>query len=103
PKGEHADRAVDLLTEIGADVIVAWAASRNVVTWKGDRADKSLARWRAIAHAASKQSRRVWFPEVLGPHSTDDVAVLVANAACAVVLHEDATRPVASVDVPLEG
>ena len=62
PKGDHAERAVDLLTEIGVDVIVPWAAERNVVTWKGDRAAKALNRWRATALAAAKQSRRSGTP-----------------------------------------
>jgi len=86
PKGDHAERAVDLLTEIGADVIVPWAAERNVVTWKGDRGAKALNRWRSIALAAAKQSRRVWHPEVLDLHSTQDVAGLVEHAVAAYVL-----------------
>ena len=56
PKGDHAERAVDLLTEIGVDVIVPWAAARNVVTWKGDRADKALHRWRATARSARRRA-----------------------------------------------
>jgi len=103
PKGDHAERAVDLLTEIGVDVIVPWAATRNVVTWKADRAAKSLARWRATATAAAKQSRRVWHPEVLDLHTTDDVARLVAGAAAAYVLHETAGQPIASQRPPAEG
>ena len=103
PKGDHAERAVDLLTEIGADVIVPWAAERNVVTWKGDRAAKALNRWRSTALAAAKQSRRVWHPEVLDLHSTQDVAGLVADAAAAYVLHETAVDTLVSRPVPVEG
>ncbi len=100
PKGDHAERAVDLLTEVGADVIVPWAAARNVVSWKGDRAAKALQRWRSTAVAAAKQSRRVWFPEVLDLHSTADVVELIAGAAASFVLHETARTPLAVVPVP---
>jgi 16S rRNA (uracil1498-N3)-methyltransferase len=103
PKGDHAERAVDLLTEIGADVIVPWAAERNIVTWKGDRAAKALNRWRSTVHSAAKQSRRVWHPEVLDLHSTQDVAGLVADAAAAYVLHETAVDTLVSRPVPVEG
>ena len=103
PKGDHAERAVDLLTEIGADVIVPWAAERNVVTWKADRAAKALSRWRSTALAAAKQSRRVWHPEVLDLHSTQDVAGLVTDAAAAYVLHETAVDSLVSRPVPVEG
>ena len=100
PKGDHAERAVDLLTEVGADVIVPWAAARNVVSWKGDRAAKALQRWRSTAVAAAKQSRRLWFPEVRDVHSTADVLELMAGAAASFVLHETARAPLAVVPMP---
>ncbi len=64
PKGERGELAVELLTEVGADVIVPWAAERCVAVWRGDRAAKSRARWASAAEQAAKQSRRAWFPEV---------------------------------------
>jgi 16S rRNA (uracil1498-N3)-methyltransferase len=103
PKGDHAERAVDLLTEIGVDVIVPWAAARNVVTWQGDRAAKALGRWRSTATAAAKQSRRVWHPDVLELHTTQQVAGLVADSAAAYVLHETAVDALVGRPVPVEG
>ena len=103
PKGDHAERAVDLLTEIGVDVIVPWAAERNVVTWKGDRADKALHRWRATATSAAKQARRLWHPEVHDLHTTDQVAELLAGAAAGLVLHESVSTPLTGVHLPAEG
>jgi len=38
PKGDRGELAVEMLTEIGADVIVPWAASRSVAVWRGERA-----------------------------------------------------------------
>jgi 16S rRNA (uracil1498-N3)-methyltransferase len=91
PKGEHADRAVDLLTEVGVDVIVPWDAARNVARWRGDKAAKGAARWRAVAVAAAKQARRLRFPEVSELRTTGEVADLLASSDLAVVLHESAS------------
>ena len=103
PKGDRGELAVEVLTEIGVSRVVPWAASRSVAVWKGERADKSLARWRATAREAAKQARRTWHPEVDPLASTADVAALLAGADLAVVLHEDATRTLATLDVPTRG
>ena len=42
-------------------------ASRCVTRWRDDRVDKGVAKWRAAARAASKQSRRPRVPEVTEP------------------------------------
>ena len=64
PKGERGELAVEMLTEVGVDVIVPWTAARSVSRWRGERAEKGLAKWRSAAREAAKQSRRSWFPEV---------------------------------------
>jgi 16S rRNA (uracil1498-N3)-methyltransferase len=101
PKGDRAELAVEVLTEIGADRIVPWAAARSVGVWRGERAAKSLARWRATAREAGKQSRRAWLPEVTEMASTADVVELLGAADLAVVLHESASGALASL--PVEG
>ncbi|SDD69766.1 16S rRNA (uracil(1498)-N(3))-methyltransferase [Nocardioides lianchengensis] len=103
PKGDRGELAVEVLTEVGVARVVPWAAARSVAVWKGERAEKSLARWRATAREAAKQARRSWFPEVDPLASTDDVVALVGPAALAVVLHEEATLPLAALEVPAEG
>jgi 16S rRNA (uracil1498-N3)-methyltransferase len=99
PKGDRGELAVEVLTEIGAATIVPWAASRSVAVWKGERAERSLAKWRATAREAAKQARRSWLPEVAPLASTAQVAARVAAADVAVVLHEEATTPLAAVDL----
>jgi 16S rRNA (uracil1498-N3)-methyltransferase len=103
PKGDRGELAVETLTEVGVDVIVPWSASRSVVRWQGERAEKSLNRWRSTAREASKQSRRVRWPEVRPVASTSEVAALLSGAALAVVLHEQAVTPLGSLAVPLGG
>lgn len=99
PKGERGELAVEMLTEIGVDRIVPWAASRSVAVWRGDRATRSLAKWRSTARAAAKQARRSWLPEVTELATTDDVVALLAEADLAVVLHETAQVPLAAVSL----
>lgn len=101
PKGDRGELAVEMLTEIDVDRIVPWAASRSVAVWRGERAAKGLAKWRATAREATKQARRAWLPEVDDLASTADVVDLVAAADLAVVLHEDATDALA--DLALDG
>jgi 16S rRNA (uracil1498-N3)-methyltransferase len=103
PKGERGELAVEVLTEIGVARVVPWAAARSVAVWKGERATKSLAKWRATAREAAKQARRSWFPEVTELASTADVVALLSDASLAVVLHEGATAPFADVAVPATG
>lgn len=103
PKGERGELAVEVLTEVGVARVVPWAAARSVAVWKGERAEKSLARWRSTAREAAKQARRSWFPEVDPLASTADVTALVAAASLTVVLHEEARLPLASLDVPTAG
>ncbi len=102
-KGDRGELAVEMLTEVGVDVIVPWAASRSVAVWRGERAAKSLAKWRSAAREAAKQSRRSWFPSVEEMASTDDVATLLQWAKLSVVLHEAATSPLAERTVPSDG
>ena len=103
PKGDRGPLAVDLATELGVDRIVPWTASRCVTRWRDDRVDKGVAKWRAAAHAASKQSRRARVPEVTEPMTTREVCGLLADADLAVVLHEQARRPLAELDIPRTG
>lgn len=103
PKGDRGELAVEVLTEVGVDEVVPWAAARSVAVWKGERAAKSHAKWQATAREAAKQSRRSWLPTVTPLASTADLASVVAGADLAVVLHEDATVPLASLDVPTSG
>jgi len=100
PKGERGELAVEMLTEVGVDAIVPWAAARSVAVWKGERAEKSLAKWRSAAREAAKQARRSWFPEVTEVASTEDVAALLAKAGVPVVLHEAASGPLANIPIP---
>jgi 16S rRNA (uracil1498-N3)-methyltransferase len=103
PKGDRGELAVEIMTEVGADAVVAWEAERCVARWRGDRAGKALARWRATAREAGKQSRRAWIPEVTGPEATSAVVSRVAPAGLAILLDPGAPDALSSIPLPARG
>lgn len=101
PKGEHGELAIDLLTQVGVDVIVPWAAGRSITKWAPDRIEKARSKWQAAVTAAAKQARRARWP-VLGELATmAQVAELIAGAGAgaAIVLHEEAVTPLLEVPI----
>ncbi|MEW2393966.1 16S rRNA (uracil(1498)-N(3))-methyltransferase [Streptomyces venezuelae] len=104
PKGDRGELAVETMTETGVDAVVPWTASRCITQWKGERGLKALAKWRATAREAGKQSRRVRFPEIADAASTKQVAALLADADFAAVLHEEGSSdPLATAELPAAG
>lgn len=101
PKSERSELAVELATEAGADEFIAWEAQRCVARWGGERSEKGLRRWRAVARSAARQSRRAYIPEVSGPLSTATLTGLVAERVAAgavvLVLHESGDQPLANI------
>jgi 16S rRNA (uracil1498-N3)-methyltransferase len=103
PKGDRGELAVETMTEVGVDAVIPWSASRCITQWKGDRGAKALAKWRATAREAGKQSRRLRFPEVHDLMTTRQLAPLLARAAFAAVLHEEGAEPLATAELPAAG
>lgn len=101
--GGRGELAVEMMTEVGVDVIVPWAAARCVARWRGERGARAAARWRDTARAAAKQARRAWLPEIAEPAATEDVIGRIRAAACAVVLDPGAATRLADVPVPDAG
>ena len=103
PKGDRAELAVQLMTEVGVDVVVPWMARRCEVRWDGDRAAKARARWQRTADAATKQARRRWALQVDPPATTADLVERVGSAAGALVLDAEASQPLSGLEVPSMG
>jgi 16S rRNA (uracil1498-N3)-methyltransferase len=102
PKGERAELAVEVMTEVGVDEVLPWSAARSIVQWREGRGNKALERWRRTAREAAKQSRRPRVPVVTDLASTQDVAERMRNG-CGLVLHEDATIALAGAPLPGSG
>jgi 16S rRNA (uracil1498-N3)-methyltransferase len=64
PKRRKLDDVVQRLVEVGVDRIVPVHSERSQVQLDTARAAKARARWKAVAEAAAKQSRRAWLPVV---------------------------------------
>ncbi|MFP5283282.1 MAG: 16S rRNA (uracil(1498)-N(3))-methyltransferase [Actinomycetes bacterium] len=102
-KGDRAELACEMLTEVGVAEIVPWQASRSVVRWPPDRQAKARARWQATVREAAKQSRRLRIPAVGPLTRTDEVSARLQQADLALVLHEEATDPLGSLALPSAG
>ncbi len=102
-KGEHGELAIDLMTQVGVDRIIPWAAQRSIVQLKGDRAEKALVKWQQTARAAAKQSRRAWLPEVSAVLGTRQLLTALADFDALFLLHESASAPLASAELPARG
>ena len=103
PKGDRGELAVEEMTEVGVDRIMPWAAARCVPVWRAERGARSLARWRATAREAAKQSRRAWIPEVTEQVRTADLAQVITKAACAIVLEPGAAQSLGGLRPPESG
>jgi 16S rRNA (uracil1498-N3)-methyltransferase len=96
-KGDRDELAAETATELGIDAVVPWQAERSIVRWKAERAAKAHAKWQSVVAAAAKQARRAWIPEVRPAVDGAGLQAAVAAAGLAVILHEDAVRPLRQV------
>jgi 16S rRNA (uracil1498-N3)-methyltransferase len=63
-KGDRMDVCLEKLIEVGVDAIVVWPAARSVVRLEDAKRDSRLAKYRALAQAAARQSGRAQVPSV---------------------------------------
>jgi 16S rRNA (uracil1498-N3)-methyltransferase len=103
PKGDRGELAVELMTEIGIDSVIAWSAERCITRWHGDRGTRALGKWQSTAREAAKQSRRPWLPELTGPATLADITKRISAAAQAIVLEADAPAKLSTMAVPEHG
>ena len=96
-KGDRDELAAETATELGVDAVIPWQAERSIVRWKGERAEKSLAKWRSVVFAAAKQASRATVPVVERAHDGAALAGRISSATLAVVLHEEATEPLSAL------
>lgn len=94
--------AVEAATELGIDAVIPWQADRSIVRWKGPKVDKGQRKWANVIERAAKQSRRGRWPQLEGLTTSQTLAERFAGAT-PFVLHEDATTPLATADLPDEG
>lgn len=102
-KGEHDERAVDALTQVGVDAIIPLQTERCVVRWDSERAERGQARWEAASGAAARQSRRARWPVIHRPVDIKAVSDLCAQVDLALVLEAQASLPIGDLTMPAGG
>jgi len=94
-KGGRDEQAVETATEVGVDEVVPWQSERSIVRWNPQKAARGADRWREVARAAAKQSRRAWVPGVGGVLDSRGLVAwvrdLVDEGGLCLVCHEEAT------------
>ncbi|NYF99414.1 16S rRNA (uracil(1498)-N(3))-methyltransferase [Janibacter cremeus] len=96
--------AVEAATELGVDGVIPWQADRSIVRWKGAKVDKGRRKWVNVIERAAKQSRRGRWPGLGELVTTTGLAERChAKGVTPFVLHEDATTPLAGVELPDAG
>lgn len=96
PKARKLDGVVRALTELGVDRIVPVVSARTESRPKPQAAE----RWRALALAATKQSRRAWLPAVADLGAWTDAFDAPGEG---IVLWEESTVPLPVVMAGLAG
>ena len=94
PKSDRAKEAVELLTEAGADVIVPWLANRSISR------TEVISKFATTAREASKQSRRLFIPQLQETVKEKGVIELIKNADLALVFHESAQVKLSEIITP---
>lgn len=65
--GDRMDYTIQKAVELGVTTIVPIITSRSVVKLSNERAEKRLAHWQGVVHAACEQSGRAIIPQVAAP------------------------------------
>ncbi len=94
PKSDRAKEAVELLTEAGADVIVPWLANRSISR------TEVISKFATTAREASKQSRRLFIPQLHETVKEKGVIELIKIADLALVFHESAQVKLSEIITP---
>ena len=89
-KSGKVDWVVEKLVELGVDELVVFASGRSVPLWDSAKGQAMLERWKRVAYAASKQSRRAWLPNVTGPLDRQSLLSRVRAVDRALVADPDA-------------
>lgn len=94
-KGGRDEQALETATEVGVDGVVPWQSDRSIVRWNAQRAARGVDKWREVARAAAKQSRRAWVPGVSGVLDSRGLVAwvrdLIDEGGVCLVCHEEAT------------
>ena len=92
PKGDRLKESIELLSEGGVDTIIPWSAQRSI-----GKAEKGVEKLQVTAREASKQSRRLYIPDVTDLANTSKVVELIPQHDLVLVFHESAKSKVSEI------
>ncbi len=90
-KSDRMRETIEMLTVAGVHRIIPWSSERSIAQAKDDSVEK----WNLVAIAASKQSRRVRFPIIEQPMTTNQIRERFGDSL--LVLHESASHQLRDV------
>lgn len=93
PKSDRVKEAIEILVESGVDLIIPWQSERSISKWQKD----SLSKWKSVATAATKQSRRFRVPEIIEQLSLSELLEIESEKSAIVVMHESAEAKISTV------
>ena len=96
-KGDRDELAIQAATELGVDGVIPWTAARSIARWEGAKVAKGQERWNAVVREATKQSTRLWLPEVSPLVSTKQLAALAEDTRM-IVLDPSADGSLAAIE-----
>jgi len=96
-RGEKMDWIVQKATELGVASIAPIETQRCIVSLEGERADRRLEHWRAVAVSACEQCGRNRLPQVLAPRQLEQYLQEPQGEQLQVLLSPTAPQPLAAV------
>ncbi|MDC0663620.1 16S rRNA (uracil(1498)-N(3))-methyltransferase [Marinobacter sp. SS21] len=101
-KGDRMDYAIQKSVEMGVSAIAPLVTERCDVRLKGDREEKRVRHWQAVAISAAEQCGRARVPEILPVMTLEQWFEHTRALAVRLVLHHRASQSLASLARPDE-
>jgi 16S rRNA (uracil1498-N3)-methyltransferase len=99
PANERMDAVVEKATELGVNAIQPLICERSVLRLSGERAQKKVAHWQAVAVSACEQSGRTCVPQIAEVRSVVHWLQSLASPSTRWVLSLGDARPPAAITV----
>ena len=101
-KGDRMDYAIQKSVEMGVTTIVPLTSERCDVRLKGDREDKRLRHWQAVAVSAAEQCGRAVVPEIHPVMTLTEWFRFSQHCDTRLVLHHRTEQPLKDLRTPTE-
>ncbi|OEY65493.1 16S rRNA (uracil(1498)-N(3))-methyltransferase [Marinobacter sp. X15-166B] len=101
-RGDRMDYAIQKSVEMGVAAIVPLTSERCEVRLKGDREDKRIRHWQAVAVSAAEQCGRAVVPEIHPVMTLSQWFAFSQHCDTRLVLHHRTARPLTDLHTPTD-